>query len=65
MNFLVSFRFFSIKDVTAFLKVVRSMYQRNDDLLALIDADLGDEYSNANSPNPSPGYSFRLMLLSI
>lgn len=33
---------------TAFLKVSRSMYQRKEDLTALIDADLGAEYKRAN-----------------
>lgn len=38
----------------AFLKVSRSMNHKNDDLRALMEADLGAEYNKANYPNPSP-----------
>jgi hypothetical protein len=31
------------------------MNHKNDDLSALIEADLGAEYSSASSPKPSPG----------
>jgi len=42
----------------AFLKVSRSINHKNDDLSALIEADLGAEYKRANYPNPSPAYIF-------
>jgi hypothetical protein len=50
-----------IIDETAFLKVYRSIYHKNEDFMALIDADLGAEYRSANSPNPSPGSIYRLI----
>lgn len=37
-----------------YLKVSRSMYQRVESFTAFMLADLGDEYSKANSPKPSP-----------
>ena len=39
-------------------KVVRSIYHKNDVLLAFIEADLGEEYNRANYPNPSPAAIF-------
>jgi hypothetical protein len=38
----------------AFLKVYLSMNHKKEVLRALIDADLGAEYSSASSPKPSP-----------
>ena len=35
-------------ELIALRKVVRSKYHRNDGLFALIEADLGEEYINAN-----------------
>lgn len=49
----------------AFLNVDLSINHRNDDLLAFIDADLGEEYMRANSPNPSPGSIFLFTFPSI
>lgn len=45
---------------TAFLKDDRLMYHRNDFSVALMDADLGELYKRASSPNPSEA----LILLS-
>ncbi len=47
---------------TALLKVYRSMNHKKDDFTALIEADLGAEYSRASSPKPYPGSMCRLML---
>ena len=54
MKFRVSWKFFSIIELMACRKVVRSMYQRKETLFALMEADLGEEYRSANSPKPSP-----------
>lgn len=61
MNARFYSNFFSIMVETAIRKVALSMYHKCDSLPALIEADLGAEYSKANSPNPSPG---RMVLLA-
>ena len=65
MNFRVSWKFFYIKELIAFLNVVRSINHKKHGLFAFIDADLGDEYSNASYPNPCPDYNFFFILPSI
>ncbi len=45
-----------IIEETAFPKISRSIYHKNDDFTAFIEADLGAEYKSASYPNPSPGY---------
>jgi hypothetical protein len=65
INFRVSLKFFSIKELIALLKVVLSIYHRNDAFVALIEADLGEEYNKASSPNPSPECKLFLTLPSI
>lgn len=52
MNFLVSLKFFSINELIALRKVALSINHKKHVLLALIDADLGEEYNKASSPNP-------------
>ena len=58
MKALVSVKFFSIDDATAFLNVALSINQRKEDLAALIDAERGDEYKRANYPKPYPDSIF-------
>lgn len=40
---LVSVKFFYMEELTAFLKVLRSINHKKDDLAALMEADLGEE----------------------
>jgi hypothetical protein len=61
MNVRFYSNFFSIIVETATRKVALSMYHKCESLPALIEADLGAEYSKASSPNPSPG---RIVLLA-
>lgn len=49
----------------ALRKVARSINHKKLVLLALIDADRGDEYIKASSPKPSPDSNFFLILPSI
>lgn len=49
---------FSINELIAFRNVDLSINHKNEDLLALIDADLGDEYIRDSSPKPYPDYNF-------
>jgi hypothetical protein len=65
INFRVSLKFFSIKELIALLKVFLSIYHKNDAFVALIEADLGEEYNRASSPNPSPEFKLFLTLPSI
>jgi len=55
MKDLFSLKLLVIIEETAFLKVYLSINHKKDGFKALIDADLGAEYSKASSPNPSPG----------
>lgn len=61
----MSWKFFYIKELIAFLNVVRSINHKKQGLFAFIDADRGDEYSKANYPNPSPDSNLLFILPSI